>query len=179
MLRGPGRAGATTLLLGLLTAACSSDPPEAPAPCPPVVMLQGAESTSIYLPESDEAPRDLQLVVALNDLVSTCRFAGDSVDVALAFNVLAQRGPAAPADPIHIGYFLATVGPERQIVDKQLLDVELSFASDQETTGLRETLTLRLPGVGEAQAAGYRVYVGLQLDEAAPGARRAPLPGGS
>jgi hypothetical protein len=164
---GPVRAGAVALMLGLLIAGCTSDPPEPPGPCPSAALLQGAESASIYAPGSEGGPDDLELAIAFNDLVSACQPTGAGMDVGLAFNIFAQRGPAFQPEPIRLSYFLATVGPDRQIVDKQLLDVELSMPADQESTGMRETITLRLPGVGEAEAAGYRVYVGLQLDEAA------------
>jgi hypothetical protein len=164
---GPARAGATALVLGLLIAACSSDPPELGGPCPSAALLQGAESTSIYVPGSDRRPEDLEIVIALNDLVSACQFTGAGVDVALAFSLLAQRGPAYRPEPARLSYFVATVGPDRDIVDKQLLDAEVTVPAGQEATGMRETVTLRLPGVGEDEAARYRVYVGLQLDEAA------------
>jgi hypothetical protein len=162
----PARAGAAALTLGLLIAGCGSGPPERPGPCPSAALLQGAESASIYAPGSERGPDDLELAIALNDLVSACQPTGAGMDVGLAFNIFAQRGPAFQPEPIRLSYFLATVGPDRQIVDKQVLDVELSIPADQESTGMRETITLRLPGVGEDDAASYRVYVGLQLDEA-------------
>jgi hypothetical protein len=170
---GTVRARSAALVLAFLFAGCSSDPPEPPGPCPSAVLLQGAESTSIYAPGSEQGPDDLELVIALNDLVSACRPTEGGMDVGLAFNVFAQRGPAFQPEPIRLSYFLATVGPDRQIVDKQLLDVELDMPADQESTGMRETITLRLPGVGE-DAASYRVYVGLQLDEVARRQRLEP-----
>jgi hypothetical protein len=171
---GTVRAGSAALVLALLFAGCGSDPPEPPGPCPSAALLQGAESTSIYAPGSEQGPDDLELAIALNDLVSACQPTGAGMDVGIAFNVFAQRGPAFQPEPIRLSYFLATVGPDRQIVDKQLLDIELDMPADQESTGMRETITLRLPGVGEAQAAGYRVYVGLQLDEPARRQRLEP-----
>jgi hypothetical protein len=174
---GPARAGAAALLLGLLIAGCSSDPPEPPGPCPSAALLQGAESASIYAPGSERGPDDLELAIALNDLLSACQPTGDGLDVALAFNIFAQRGPAHRPEPIRLSYFLATVGPEGRIVDKQLLDTEITVPAGQETVGLRETLTLRLPGVGEDDAARYRVYVGLQLDEAVRRQRLGPETG--
>jgi hypothetical protein len=162
---GPVRAGAAALMLGLLFAGCGSGAPELPGPCPSAALLQGAESASIYVPGSEQGPDDLELAIALNDLLSACQPTEDGMDVALAFNIFAQTGPAHRPDPIRLSYFLATVGPEGRIVDKQLLDTEVTVPAGQDAVGLREALTLRLPGVGEDEASRYRVYVGLQLDE--------------
>jgi hypothetical protein len=174
---GRARAGAMVLVLGLLIGACSSDPPELAGPCPSASLLQGAESASIYVPGSDRRPEDLELAIALNDLVSACQFTGAGVDVALAFNLLAQRGPAYRPEPARLSYFVATVGPDRRILDKELFDAEITVPAGQEAIGMRETLTLRLPGLGEDEAARYRVYVGLQLEDAARRERLEPEAG--
>ena len=160
-----------------MIAACSSDRSQMPPACPTAVLLEGAENISTHVPASGRRPEDLQLVAALSGLVSACQVAGPDVDVALAFNVLGERGPAYGTPPVRLTYFIATVGPDRRIVDKQLFDIELAIPPDQVTAGLRETLTLRLPGMGQAEAARHRIYVGFQLDEAARRERLEPRSG--
>ena len=59
-------------------------------------------------------------------------------------------------------YFLATVDPTREIVDKQLLDVTFAFEPDRTVSALHEEVTLRLPASTEASGANYSLYLGFQ-----------------
>ena len=172
----PGRAA---LLAGVLAlGACgSSDPELPPPPCPTALLLDGAERTSAYRAGAEPRPDELRYLAALTDLGSTCRYYDDGtregVDVDLTFNLIAERGPALSGVE-ELTYFVATVGPGRQIRSEHVLVGDLSFAEGEQRTGWTEELTLRLPAITPAQAADYTLYVGFKLDDAELSRREQP-----
>ena len=167
-----GRARAAVVAGILAVGACSSSTPEAPPPpCPTALLLDGAERTSAYRAAAEAAPRpdDLRYVAVLRDLTSSCRYYDDGskqgVDVDLTFNLIAERGPALSGVE-ELTYFVATVGPGRQIRSEQVLNGDLAFGEGEQRTGWTEELTLRMPSITPAQAADYTLYVGFKLDDA-------------
>ena len=90
-------------------------------------------------------------------------------------DLIAQRGPAATKETVPLTYFIATLGPNRQILSKQLLDSEVAFVKGEDLAGVAEQLTLRLPKVTPDQASAYSLYLGFQLDDADLDRRLQPL----
>ena len=109
---------------------------------------------------------ELRFVAVMEELTSDCRRAEgeDDVEVDITFAMRAERGPAFEGQPVQLTYFLATVDPQREIIDKQVLDVQLDFGPDQPKSALRESVTLRLPASTEASGANYSLYLGFQPD---------------
>jgi hypothetical protein len=172
-----GQAGAAAGLLAL--GACgSADPELPPPPCPTALLLDGAERTSAYRTGAEPRPSELRYMAVLTDLTSTCRYYDEvnaqGVDVDLSFKLIAERGPALSGSE-EVTYFVATLGPNGQILSRDALSGDLPFAGDEERVGLTEDLTLRLPSVTPAQAADYTLYVGFQLDDAELRRREQPL----
>jgi hypothetical protein len=163
-------------LAGLLLAACaSSAPPPPPPACPAALLLEGAERTASYRPGSDRSPSALRYLAVLSHLQSACHYDDKGVDVDVGLNLIAQHGPAATGDPVELTYFVATMGPDRQVLSKQLFDSEIVFAKDEDLAGVAEQLTLRLPSVTPEEASGYNLLLGFQLDDAELEQRLKPL----
>jgi len=106
----------------------------------------------------------LSFVARMDQLTSSCRQGEETVEVDIAFTMNAERGPALKNDDLRLVYYLATVNPNREIIDKQFLDLQLSFEPDQSKSALRETVTLRLPTAIDAGGANYNLYLGFQPD---------------
>jgi len=173
---GLGRAAIAVGVLAL--GACGSSDPEAPPPpCPTAVLLDGAERTSAYRAGAQARPDELRYIAVLTDLSTACRYFDDArgkgVDVDLSFKLIAERGPALSGSE-EVTYFVATLGPDNQILAKEVLSGDLPFTGDEERVGLAEDLTLRLPAITPAQAADYTLYVGFQLDDAELTRRQQP-----
>jgi hypothetical protein len=175
---GPGRIRSGGIgLVALLLAACSSSkPPPAPVAvaCPAALILDGAERTTSYR-GSERSPDALQYLAVLTHLQSACSYNDKGVDVDLALDLIAQRGPAAQDEKASLTYFVATIGPNRQVLSKRLLPSTIEFTKGEELAGVNEQLTLRLPSVTPEQAPGYSLYLGFQLDEADLQRRLQPL----
>jgi hypothetical protein len=153
-------------LLALLPAGCSSsDAARAEPDCPTALLLKGAERTADYRPGAGIRPADLRHLAVMTDLVSACRYDEAGVDVGLAFDLVAEQGPAYPGGPLQLTYFVATVAPDQQVWSKELLQSEIVFPEDQSIAGNSEQMTVRLPDVEPATGAAYRVYLGFQLDD--------------
>ena len=176
------RSGQAAILAGVLSlGGCgSSDPELPPPPCPTALFLDGAERTSAYRAGTGAEPRpdELRYLAVLTDLSSACRYFDDGtrqgVDVDLTFNLIAERGPAVSGVE-ELTYFVATVGPGRQIRSEHVLVGDLAFAEGEQRTGWTEELTLRLPSITPARAADYTLYVGFKLDDAQLRRREPPL----
>jgi hypothetical protein len=151
--------------LALLSACGSSSPPPSP-PCPTTLLLKGAERTADYRPGPDTRPADLRYLAVLTDLVSICRYEESGVDVALRFNLFAEQGPAYDGGPLRLQYFVASLGPDQQVLSKPLLGVDIQFPEGAQRTGSMQEMTVHMPGVTPAVGPQYSVFVGFQLDEA-------------
>ena len=151
---GPGLAAAA-----LLSACANQTGDPALTACPPAQIAVPSDRIG----HSNE-DGELRFVATMEQLASSRRRDENDIEVDIAFTMSAERGPAFEGRPVRLTYFLATVDPKREIVDKQILDVELDFASDQPKSALRESVTLRLPASTEASGANYSLYLGFQPD---------------
>lgn len=162
--------------LALALAGCSmlgsGEPEPIPPGCPPVHALIGADRVSSYGSPEGRAD-DLEYVAALNQVRSRCRALDDGIEVDVAFELVVERGPALPSDPLRIGYFIATLAaPDDRLIGKRVVPVELAFGG-AELAGTTETVTLRLTGLDPASPPTRRLVVGLANER-----RPAPRPDG-
>jgi hypothetical protein len=161
----PGRA---TPLMGMMAlAACSSAEPELPPAeaCPAALLLDGAERTSVYRAGAEPRPDELRYIAGLSNLATNCRYVDEGVEVDLAFTLIAERGPAF-SPPEEVAYFVATVGPDGQILNKEIYPAELDFEEGYAGARWSEELTLLIRSITAAQGSDYTLYIGFQLDEA-------------
>jgi outer membrane protein OmpA-like peptidoglycan-associated protein len=153
----PGAAVASALLL----TACASQPGErAELACPPVQIAVPADRLG-----HNNEKGELRFVAVMDELISSCRQDEENLEVEITFTMSAERGPAFDDEQVDLTYFLATVDPNRNIVDKQILGVQLDLGNDKALSALNETVTLRLPASTEASGANYSLYLGFQPDQ--------------
>ena len=148
----------------MLLSACGSNDLESSPSCPQARFLEGADRTTVYRPSAAAQPGQVEYLAVLTGLSTTCAFRDEGVDVGLDFKLIAERGPGHQGEPIVVTYFVATMAPPDQLLSKQAFDSAIEFEDDSRRAGVQESLTLRLPDVTEAAAAGYTLYLGLQFD---------------
>ena len=100
------------------------------------------------------------------DLVSLCRYEDNGADVALRFNLIAEQGPAYDGGPLQLTYFVASLGPDQQILSKPLFDALIEFPEGQQSAGSSQEMTVHMPKVTPATGPEHSVFVGFQLDDA-------------
>jgi hypothetical protein len=163
-------------LAALPLAACStSAPPPPPPTCPTALLLQGAERTASYRPGSERQPDALRHLAVMTNLASGCRYGEDGIDMDLAFDLIAERGPALAGDSADLQFFVATVAPSGEILAKQVLSSDIAFAANEDVAGVSEQLTVRLPAVTPEEGGSYSLFLGFQLDDAELQERLQPL----
>ena len=152
-----GRAGMAVISIAML-AACSTTGR--------TVVEQACPLTQIAAPSdrigNSDANGTIRYVATIEQLVSSCRIDENHVAVNLAFDVKAERGPAFEDRPVSLTYYIATVDPNREIIDKKILRVELELKPAEVQSVLREELTLHLPISTDATGANYNLYLGFQ-----------------
>lgn len=131
-----------------------------------MLLLKGAERTADYRPGPATRPADLRYLAVLSDLVSACRYDGAGAEVGLRFNLIAEQGPAYDGGPLRLTYFVASLGPDQQVLSKPLFEADVEFAEGQPHAGSTQEMTLLMPNVTEAAGPQYSVLVGFQLDDA-------------
>ncbi|MGI9434187.1 MAG: hypothetical protein ACR2Q4_05050 [Geminicoccaceae bacterium] len=156
------RSSGAALVLVATLAACSATPKDAlETACPPTQIAVPSDRVG----HSDETGR-LRFVATIEQLTTSCRTDDEAfVEVDVAFDLKAERGPVFQDRPVELNYYIATVDPRREIVDKQILSVSLTLAPDETEHVIRESLTLRLPVSSDATGANYSLYIGFQPDQ--------------
>jgi len=122
--RGP--AGIAVVALMALAACSTGGTGDVATACP---------STQIAVPSdkighSDDDGR-IRYVATIEQLISDCRIDEDHVAVDLTFNLKAERGPVFIEEPINLTYYIATIDPSREIIDKQLLDISFQLEPEK------------------------------------------------
>jgi hypothetical protein len=152
-------------LLGLALLGCgTSEPP--PPPCPLALIVQGAEQIATYRSAVPPDPAELRYLAVLADLSSGCRYQDGGLELALAFNLIAERGAAMADETLRLAYFVGAVAPDGRLLDKQRFTAELTWPVGRERTGVQQELVLRYPSIDIATGPDYRFYLGFQLDPA-------------
>lgn len=168
-----GRAAMVLCVLAL-GACASSDPSPPPAECPAVMLLEGADRTSAYRDGVEPVPGELRYIAGLSELTSSCRYVDEGVEVDLAFTLTAERGPAFSSTPEEVDYFIATLGPDGEILNKQVYPAELDLEEGYVGARWSEQLTLLIRSITAERGPDYTLIVGFQLDDAELARRQQP-----
>ena len=175
------------LLLGvmsLLLAACGSDDPEKEKQiaeekaekaakakivkvdpiCPQVAIVRDLETFRDYAGEKPD-PALLVAAAKLTSIDGSCEYQDKGIDVSFHANIVAKHGPKLGGHHISLPMFVAVVDPADKVLNKNLMTVNVSFASDESTANTAEALHVFIPLEKEKHISGphYRVLAGFQL----------------
>ena len=156
----------STILAGALAllalAGCSSNDKFAPA-CPQLALLaEGADLTRFAGPGRDVTDRVLEARITGVDASCKPGRRGDVVAV-LAVRLDVMRGPASASRSANVPYFVA-ISDAGAVIDRRAFTVAATFPANVDKISVAgEELELRFPAGGKA--AGYKIYVSLQLNE--------------
>ena len=90
--------------------------------------------------------------------------------------VVVEPGPAYAGPSVAVPWFVAVADPSGTIVDKQVFTSTVALSPGATRGGAREAIEQRYVGVEPAAGAGYRIYLGLEIDRDEALRRRSTLP---
>ena len=134
-------------------------------PCPTVGVLQGTEHVTLVT----GAGTDLTDVVAkaeIGKVVSTCEYNIDdaTITVDLAFDGLAELGPAATSRDLSLKTFVAVTRRFNSFDNKQVYEVPVTFEAGRRQMRFVKTVEgTILPYGGSADGRIYQILIGFQL----------------
>ena len=165
------------LVSALAVAGCSSGGSLNPfadsvvLPCPYVRVLADARLYRRYSPGPVADASTLELEAQIVTAEFGCEYDDSddpksAMELDLTLVIAAQRGPAAvAADSERVPYFVALVGPRRDVVNKQTFESLIPFSEPGQRVALTEPeeITLFFPAAGAVAPWEYLVVVGFQL----------------
>ncbi len=176
-MRGRMLAIAALSLVAPTLVGCSGDGPFAveSLPCPHVRVLAEGERFTRFRPQGQPGIANIELEAQFVGVdYSQCEYDIDDEElIGLSFDVVllvaARRGPAAEATDREtvetVPYFVAVVGPDREVVTKQAFMAEVTFPGGvaQAVQSEPEEITLDIPVSDDIPGWQYEVVVGFQL----------------
>ncbi len=137
----------------------------APQPCPAIGVLDGADRITVF----NGRGRDLTDVVVRGEIrkaVTKCQYDTDehTISVDLAFDGLAEAGPAATSRDMALKGFVAITRTDGKIVNKQEFDLPISFAGATRQVRFEKVIEDSVvPYGGTVNGSIYEFLVGFQL----------------
>lgn len=160
-------AGAGALLGALVLAACETLLGAPPViTCPAAYVVADAARVTQYREGSGTDLTDIRYAAAIIGINWACSYDEDgTLDVEIAIDFSASRGPAADDATGRFSYFVALADPNREILAKQEFKIEVAFEGNTSRVGFRRiagaTFVVGDPAIGSA----HQLYIGFQLDE--------------
>ncbi|HEX7774973.1 MAG TPA: hypothetical protein VF449_00435 [Parvibaculum sp.] len=137
----------------------------APQPCPTVGVLDGADRVTVFNGRGRDLT-DVVLRAEIRKAVTQCKYDTDehTISVDLAFDGLAEMGPAAASRDQTLKGFVAITRTDGKIVNKQEFDMPVTF--DGATRQVRFEKVIEdsvVPYGGTVNGSIYQFLVGFQL----------------
>ncbi|HMR30883.1 MAG TPA: hypothetical protein PKA13_24940 [Geminicoccaceae bacterium] len=156
---------------------CSGSEPRPAVSCPAPGIVAGLETTTAFRNgTSSGAESDLLYAVAMQNIDGGCTYGGDGMVIQLSVDLVVEPGPAFTGGQVSIPWFVAVADPAGTIIDKQTFAASVELAAGAVRGGTRESIEQRYAGVDATAGAGYRLYLGLEIDRDEALRRRATLP---
>ncbi|WP_142847350.1 hypothetical protein [Telmatospirillum sp. J64-1] len=150
----------------LLSACGTSQRAEAP-PCPPVSVLADASEMTRFRPGPGRDITDVELEAEITGFRGSCVYRGNTAHMTLAVAIEVKRGPAAQGREADLPFFLAIPAFYPADEAKAVLPVRIAFPPNVEAVRyVEENIELTVPMKEGEALETYRIYLGLQLDEA-------------
>ena len=149
----------------LAVAGCgSSDRTSNLAPCPDLRVPDDAGEITRFRPGGAADLTDVAFQVRISGTGLACSRGADRdtvVDLALEFE--AARGPAATQATAPIAYFVAVVGPDGGILNRESFGLEMQIPSRQSIDMRVDEVRVTIPVAEGRTAADYRLFAGIEM----------------
>ena len=137
-----------------------------PVVCPAVYVVADAAKVTQYREGSGTDLTDIGYAASIVGIDWACSYDDDgTLDVEIAVDFSAARGPAATGGVGRFTYFVALADPDREIITKQEFPVEVTFDGNTSRVGFRRIAGATFVVADPSAGAAYQLYVGFKLDE--------------
>lgn len=152
-----GKALAVASLLAL--AACAGDYADAlKLECPQVAIMADADQITLTGPNGAPASS-----AYMENFTGSCGYGDEgNVDVEMAVLIEGERPRGAAPETVSYPYFVAVVGPDRQILAREAFEAKIDYANQDRYGKAVESLQQVIPLNGR-QGKDYKVLIGFQL----------------
>jgi hypothetical protein len=149
----------------LLLAGCTGDPVNPATVCPQGLILADAGEATIFREGAGRDLTDISAHVRIADVVVDCKRDRRLVTVDLQIAIAAERGPANRSGRQDVGYFVAVVDPQGNVMNRQTFNVAFAWPENRVRVGTVEDIEPRIQVESPDKAPSYQIWVGLLLDE--------------
>jgi hypothetical protein len=131
--------------------------------CPQVAILQAGEEVFDYGGEKPD-PSQLVAKARMRSIAGDCGYLPNGIDIAFTLHMGAKRGPRLGSGQVSFPYFIAIVDPAENVISRQIVTAQFSFADLDKTAERDDPLHVFIPLSEQSIPAGpaYRVLIGFQ-----------------
>lgn len=151
------------LVFFALLAGCSSTPEEKP-PCPRLVMPPDIALLDRYQNQAGIEQRVAR--VAIIEASGECSAADNRITLGLNVKFGAQKDRGSQLEVLPVEYFAAILDARDQILAKETLPLNFTFAKGDNAALAEDYLELNIPAKPLDRVASYRVVLGMQMSRA-------------
>jgi len=159
-------AGALLAVLG----ACTSPGKDLPPPCPKASILEDAGKLVRYKEGPGRDLIDIDFEAEIVSLKGECITKYDedtdleTVDMTVKMDFLLSRGAANRSRQATFEYFVAIIGPDGTVMDKEIFPFSTEFIRNRTSfTDYDKPVELHIPIARDKYGEDYFVYTGFQL----------------
>jgi len=149
----------TVFALIALTTACASK--NIKPPCPQVAIVRALETFNDYGNNAID-PSNLVAVAKMDDVVGTCEYNDDGVDIGFTVSMRALKGKRLGGTQVSMPYFVSVVSDNDDVYSKELMTAKFVFDKTP-IANFEEQLHIKLPYMNNKKLTGMRVLLGFQL----------------
>jgi hypothetical protein len=156
---------AAPLLLGACETLRSIDfnpKPPPPPPCPRAVVGDNAGRLTRFSAAGKD-PADIVFEAEIADLVGSCVYNDNSIDVDLQIQLIAGRGQAGTEDKAKFNYFVAVARTDKTVLSRDGFDTAIDLPTDKTRGQTVEELQQTIPLAEGETGANLVIVVGIEM----------------
>lgn len=166
-------AGATALAMATLaTSSCSMFDQSVPPPCPSVSVLGDASRITKFVDGPGRDLIDVRYEAQIADAAGSCTYDVDKdtragkLDVEMTVVMDLSRGPADREGQAQINYFVALLGKDQAILNKQHFNATVAFPPNTSKLAWQdEPVYLSIPLAAGQTGRDFQIFVGYDLTQ--------------
>lgn len=144
-------------------AGCAQNEGRYPSFCPQVAVLDVPSQLTRFREGSGRSRPDLLFQATIKHVDTMCEVGKDKADVQLTLEIHAERGPANTRGIAEFNYFVAVLGPDKEILTRENFTSVVQFQGTDTEVTFPDQFVATVPLEDGQAASAYRVYLGFEM----------------